>query len=262
MAMNAPGKHFRVDISLIELFEMFPDEKTAEEWFEKKLWGRAGKPTRCPKCGSRGRIKKYENRKSSPYHCADCRSFFSVRTGTVLSHSRIPLQKWVVGIYLWSTSLKGVSSMRLHRDLKITQKSAWFMAQRLREAWSQSLFSADNLMEGPVEVDETFFGGKEKNKHTSQKSHAGRGIAGKVVVAGAKDRETNTISASVVPGTDKETLHGFIADRASPEAEIITDDHRSYQGLPYEHKTVKHSVSQCMSMVRLIPMALSLSGRC
>ena len=228
MAMNAPGKHFRVGISLIELFEMFPDDKTAEEWFEKKLWGRAGKPTRCPKCGSRGCIKKYENRKSSPYHCADCRSFFSVRTGTVLSHSRIPLQKWVIGIYLWSTSLKGVSSMSLHRDLKITQKSAWFMAQRLREAWTQSLFSADDLMEGPIEVDETFFGGNKKNQHNSPKSHAGRGIAGRVVVAGAKDRETNTISASVVSGTDKETLHGFIADHASPAAEIITDDHRSY----------------------------------
>ena len=150
------------------------------------------------------------------------------------------MQKWAIGIYLFSVSLKGVSSMRLHRDLKITQKSAYFMAQRLREAWSESLTG----MAGPLEVDETFVGGKEKNKHADKKRRAGRGAVGKAIVVGAKDRETNRVSAAVVGNTDAKTLQGFVGERAAKGATIHTDDHGGYQGMPFEHETVKHSVSE------------------
>ena len=241
MGQKAPGKFYRKGISLPELFEMFPDEKTAEEWFEIQRWGEVGQPTCCPKCGCSDRIRKYESRKSSPYHCGACRSYFSVRTNMVISHSSISLRKWVIAMFLWSTSLKGVSSMKLHRDLRITQKSAWFMAHRLREAWKQGKFN----MESRVEVDETFIGGKRKNMPTSkQKELTGRGAVGKTVIAGAKDRKTNKISAKVVKGTDKETLQRFVAERVSPDAEVYTDDHKSYKGIPNRHKVVKHSVSQ------------------
>ena len=240
MAGKAPGKHFREGISLIGLFQKFPDDATAEAWFEKNRWGEAGKPSHCPKCGSTERLKRVPSRKSTPYWCSACRSNFSVRVGTVMQRSHIPLQKWAIGIYLFSISLKGVSSMRLHRDLKITQKSAYFMAQRLREAWSDS----PTNMAGPLEVDETFIGGKEKNKHADKKLRAGRGPVGKTIVVGAKDRGTNRVSAAVVGNTDAKTLQHFVGERAAKGATVYTDDHGGYQGMPFEHESVKHSISE------------------
>ena len=240
MSGKAPGKHFREGISLVDLIQKFPDDATAEAWFEKNRWGEAGKPSHCPKCGNTEKLNRVPSRKSTPYWCGACRSNFSVRVGTVMQRSHIPLNKWAIGIYLFSVSLKGVSSMRLHRDLGITQKSAYFMGQRLREAWSETMTN----MAGPMEVDETFVGGKEKNKHKGKKLKAGRGTVGKTVVVGAKDRATNAVSAAVVENTDAETLQDFVADHAATDATVYTDDHGGYKGLPFDHETVKHSVGE------------------
>ena len=136
MTHKAPGRSHREGISLIELFQMFPDDDTAERWFEEQRWGKAGKPSHCPMCETHEKLKPSPNRKPLPYWCGECRRHFSVRTGTIMHRSKIPLQKWVIAIYLWSVSLKGVSSMQLHRDLDIGQQAAYFMAMRLREAWS------------------------------------------------------------------------------------------------------------------------------
>ena len=241
MAKKAPGKADRKGISVIELTEMFPDEQAALQWFETIQW--AGGQRYCGHCGSVA-TRPVPNQKPMPYWCSDCRSYFSVRTGTVLQSSRLPLRKWVFAIYLYVTNLKGVSSMKLHRDLKVTQKTAWFMLHRLREAWGES--GVDQLMAGPVEVDETYVGGKRKNmSKAKRKGLSGRGPTGKVAVAGVKDRKSKKVVAKVVKNTDAVTLQGFVRANVEGGAMVYTDEHRAYENMPgFDHETVKHSVGE------------------
>ena len=131
--------------------------------------------------------------------------------------------------------------MKLHREIKVTQKTAWFMLHRLRDS-----FSAEDkaLFSGPCKVDETYIGSREKNKHSSKKIKAGRGPVGKAAVVGIKDRKSNQIKARVVEQASKATLTAFITDSVSADATVYTDEHRSYQGLAYQHETVKHHTSE------------------
>ena len=234
---KAPGKSFRDGISLTKLFRMFPDDATAEKWFTTQRWG--NEPT-CPHCGSTN-VQSGAKHKTMPYRCREkeCAKRFSVRTGTVMQASNLGYQTWAVAIYLVTTSLKGVSSMKLHRDLEVTQKSAWHLAHRLRKAFEVEV----EPFSSTVEVDETFIGGKEKNKHNSKRSHT-RGPSGKTVVVGIKDREANKVVAKPVPERTKEELQGFISANVSRKAMVYTDDHRSYIGLPFEHESVNHSVGE------------------
>ena len=163
------------------------------------------------------------NKNPMPYHCGDCRRYFSVKTGTVMEKSKLPLRKWVIAIYLMSTNLKGVSSMKLHRDLGVTQKTAWMMAQKIREGWIE-----DRELSGTVEVDETFIGGKEKNKHESKRSYT-RGPSGKAVVMGMKDQGSKQeLLPSLFLKELKKAVQGFIGENVSQKAMVYTDDHRSY----------------------------------
>lgn len=130
--------------------------------------------------------------------------------------------------------------MKLHRDLGITQKSAWYMAHRIREAFD----TGNNMFVGPVEVDETYIGGKERHKHEWKKMNAGRGVVGKIAVVGIIDRGTNRVDASVVESTDASTLQKFVNTRTERDATVYTDDAPAYPGLPRPHETVKHSVSE------------------
>ena len=162
-----------------------------------------------------------------------------------MARSNIPLRKWAIAIYLCLTSLKSVSSMKLHRDIGVSQRAAWFMLHRIREAWGDD--GGDEPFDGPVEVDETYFGGKRKNMSKAKRkalASTGRGAVGKTAVVGMKDRDTNQVRAEVVAGTDAETLQDFVEKNTEEDAKVYTDDAKAYRGVERDHEAVRHSVSE------------------
>lgn len=234
MAHKAPGKHYRNGITIAELFKRFPDDKAAEEWFINTRWPDG---VRCPHCGS-DNVKEGAAHRTMPFRCNSCKKNFSAKTGTVMRNSKVGYQNWIITLYLVTTSLKGVSSMKLHRDLGVSQKTAWHMLNRIRESYSE----VNDLFEGEIEADQAHFGGAEINKHEHKKLNAGRGAVGKTTVAGLKNRDTNLIKAQVVESEDKSTLQGFVLANTTPDTTVYTDEARAYSGLPRTHKTVGHGV--------------------
>ena len=236
---EAPGNHYREGISLVELFDMFPDNEAAHKWFEKEIWpdGPA-----CPTCGTHN-IQCEINHPRMTHRCRECedRPMFTVKKGTIMEDSRIPLRKWAFAVYLVSTGIKGVSSMKLHRDLKISQKSAWYMLHRIRK----SLESDTPMFSGPVEVDETYIGGKRSNmSNARRKGLTGRGAVGKTAIVGIKDRETNEVTATVVNDIDADTLQGFVTENTDEDTLVYTDGAKAYDGLQRPPESVNHSVSE------------------
>ena len=208
----------REGITHKDIFEMFPDEVTAARWFENVRWP-SDSDRNCPGCGSLNAMRK-EIRGPLPFRCRDCRQFFSVRQGSAMESSRIPLRKWEIAIYLNATSPTGGSSMKLHRNLKITQRSDWFMAQRQREAF----VSERGLFDDPVQVDNTYKGGKRGDKLNAKGNEAGgRGPVQLTAVVGVKDHENGKATKKMVRTTDRSTLQDFVADPVDANTKAHAD---------------------------------------
>ena len=222
-------------ISTYEFLQRFPTADAARLYLEERRWD--GRPV-CPHCGGT-RHHARTGKRIGYYRCHDCAREFTVRTGTIFERSHVPLNKWLYTMYLLVTSRKGVSSLQLSKEIGVTQKTAWFMLGRLREACSED---AEKLS-GVVEVDEAFIGGKERSKHRNKRSPGG-GTNGKAPVIGMRQRGGRTI-AKPVTGTDKRALQTAISQHVTAGTMIYTDEHGGYHGMEaYWHDTVRHTAGQ------------------
>lgn len=214
---------------------MYPDQESARTYLEGRLWPEGPK---CPVCGLGERITA---RAGGFYRCNQCKEDFTVRTGTIFERSHVPLHKWVYAMYLLVTARKGISSMQLAKEIGITQKSAWFVLHRLREACGKDL----TKLRGLIEIDETYVGGIEANKHEHKKLKAGRGTVGKTPVLGMRERgKGGRTKAMKLANTDAQTIQDVIVQNVEVGSTLHTDEHGAYRdigGLFFSHESVNHS---------------------
>ncbi|MEG2236244.1 MAG: IS1595 family transposase [Akkermansia sp.] len=237
----------KLTISLFDLFEKFPTEIEAKIFLEEKRW--EGTPV-CPYCGEQHKQYRFTKDGVEGYYlCSSCKKNYTVRTGTIFERSHVPLNKWIFALYLVVTSRKGISSLQLSKNISVTQKTAWFMLQRIREACKSDQDKDGEgglgFLSGIVEADETYIGDTENNKNASKKSHTGRGTVGKVAVLGMRERGGKVI-AKLLSDTTKITIQATQNNNLHPESTLCTDEHRAYLGSQFAHHTVNHSAKQFM----------------
>jgi transposase-like protein len=226
----------RLPSTLLQAIRYFADVEVATEFVAKLRWPNG--PV-CPNCG--GVEHSYLSTRRL-WKCKECKKQYSVKVGTIFEDSPLGLDKWLPAVWLIANSKNGISSHELARALGVTQKSAWFMLHRIRLAMQTGSF---NKLDGEVEADETYIGGKARNMHKDVRARkiTGTGAQDKAVIVGVKHRGSGEVRARVVGDRKKATFEGNIIENVEPGASVYTDAHTNYRSLyrMYAHETVDHA---------------------